>query len=537
MTSTLILLTLIFPFLYKYSFVITNQFTQIPIILSFLDPNYLPNDWYVSVSRTFGPRTIFAWYMAQTARIFPLPLSFFLHYLLYIFLIIYSSYKLAYLIFNDKFIAATTTICILFGSSITLGGNILVTPDFTAPQLPLGLTLLGVVFLLEKKFFLSSLLFTVSSYLHPLIGFESAALFFITLLLVFTSIKEKVIPFLKNWVLPYAILASPILFLYAKEASRSNIASIDKINILAYMRNPHHYVASLWSVSFFVQFTIFFLIFLIFLFSLKKIIKPLFFKFIALSVLLILVSCLVGYLGVEIFHSYPLTVLQTYRLTLYLYWLSAVILFGGSIYFLSQPKIKSCYTNLFLIPVFLSNLQTLEPSGKTYCLAMVIGILLIVFFQKIQKKLFIFSLIVFFSLFRYHQKFNFSSYAIYPTQETEIALWVKNNTPVDSIFLIPPEFESFRLVTNRAIVADWKAFPFQEKAMLEWANRMCDIANITNCSYRYLSKQDIISSYRTHTKHTLANLAKNYHIDYIITDQDIPTLTKIYSNTYSVYKL
>ncbi len=179
MTMILALLVLLFPFLYRYSFVITNQFSQIPIILSFMNPNYLSNDWYVYVNREFGPRTIFTWYLAQTAKIFSLPLTFFLHYFLYVFLITFATYRLTYQVFKRKYTALATTICILFGSTISLGGNILVTQDFAAPQIPLGLSLLAIVLLLEKKYLFSAVLFSLASYLHPLIGFESAFLFFL----------------------------------------------------------------------------------------------------------------------------------------------------------------------------------------------------------------------------------------------------------------------------------------------------------------------------------------------------------------------
>jgi len=56
----------------------------------------------------------------------------------------------------------------------------------------------------------------------------------------------------------------------------------------------------------------------------------------------------------------------------------------------------------------------------------------------------------------------------------EIANFVAANTPENAVFLTPPDFGSFRLIANRAIVADWKSMPFQDIGMDGWWERMQD---------------------------------------------------------------
>ena len=56
MIRSIVFLSLIFPFLYKYSFVSSNQYEQIPIILRFISGNYLVNDWFLNTASKFGPR-------------------------------------------------------------------------------------------------------------------------------------------------------------------------------------------------------------------------------------------------------------------------------------------------------------------------------------------------------------------------------------------------------------------------------------------------------------------------------------------------
>ena len=58
------------------------------------------------------------------------------------------------------------------------------------------------------------------------------------------------------------------------------------------------------------------------------------------------------------------------------------------------------------------------------------------------------------------------------TPEADIARAAKANSPPDALWLVPPRFESFRAIANRAVVADFTSIPFQDMAMREWRERM-----------------------------------------------------------------
>lgn len=527
-------ISILFSFFYKYAFVITNQFTQFPIILSLLDPNYLTNDWYVTVSREFGPRTIYALYMSQTARILTLPSAVFLNYVLYVFFVAYPTYLLSYHFFKRRFIALCTTICILFGTSITLGGNLVMTRDLSAPQLPLALSLMGITLLVKRNYFFSAIFFSLSSYLHPL-GIESAFLFYASMTLVFVSMKKSVLPLIKTSILPYFLFSLPALLLYAIGGSKSNVSSSTKIDILAYMRNPHHFVPSTWQFNEYIFFLAFLLLTSSFLYAMRKHINNDSYRFLFISTTAILFACLIGYLSVEVIPFYPLVVAQPFRMTLYLYWLGAIVILSSSFRASLQNR---HYLTLFLtIPLFFSTQWYEQTIGKVTVLTLFLSVLLIVFFKKIPKGVFVFLLFFYFSLFSYHDRFNFSSYIPHPTDETELALWVKNHTPPDTIFLVPPEFEQFRLISNRAIVADWKAFPFQEEAMIEWADRMCAIALISQCNYRFIKQDIVYQGYRKNTLETLLLLKEKYGFSYVVTDFEILPLTPVFQNRFRLYKL
>lgn len=56
--------------------------------------------------------------------------------------------------------------------------------------------------------------------------------------------------------------------------------------------------------------------------------------------------------------------------------------------------------------------------------------------------------------------------------EVDIARAAKTNSPADSLWLVPPRFENFRVIANRAVVADFTSIPFQDIPMREWRQRM-----------------------------------------------------------------
>jgi hypothetical protein len=56
--------------------------------------------------------------------------------------------------------------------------------------------------------------------------------------------------------------------------------------------------------------------------------------------------------------------------------------------------------------------------------------------------------------------------------DTDIARWARSHTPSNATWLTPPDFESFRLIAERAIVADFTSIPFNDLAIREWNARM-----------------------------------------------------------------
>jgi hypothetical protein len=59
-----------------------------------------------------------------------------------------------------------------------------------------------------------------------------------------------------------------------------------------------------------------------------------------------------------------------------------------------------------------------------------------------------------------------------------VAEWARDHTPVDAVFVVPPDEESFRLRGRRAIVVNFKGVPQLSGELPEWRDRMLKVLDL-----------------------------------------------------------
>ncbi|MFA5887097.1 MAG: DUF6798 domain-containing protein [Candidatus Nanoarchaeia archaeon] len=123
----------------------------------------------------------------------------------------------------------------------------------------------------------------------------------------------------------------------------------------------------------------------------------------------------------------------------------------------------------------------------------------------------------------------------------EICLFAQENTPINSIFLTPPDEEQWRLCLNRAIVVDFKTIPLDDRYMVEWYIRIINVTNnhFTLDDRTYGENQHLNEYYTTLNETQLQILKEKFHFSYAIFNKDkeleFPLITK--NREYIVYNL
>jgi hypothetical protein len=104
--------------------------------------------------------------------------------------------------------------------------------------------------------------------------------------------------------------------------------------------------------------------------------------------------------------------------------------------------------------------------------------------------------------------------------------WAQRNTPVDAIFLVPPEEQSFRLHAQRAIVVNFKGVPQLNAEIVEWRQRLMDVLAMEDLSALqgkdfYATLRAVGERYRALPAAHLLDVARRRGAQYIVTDRPL----------------
>jgi hypothetical protein len=109
----------------------------------------------------------------------------------------------------------------------------------------------------------------------------------------------------------------------------------------------------------------------------------------------------------------------------------------------------------------------------------------------------------------------------------EVCLWAKDpaNTPLDAIFLVPPQETDFRLYAQRAIVVNFKHVPQLSGEIVQWERRLLDVLGVPNVGvfpHDYTQTLAAIeSTYEDRSPAALISVARKYGARYIVVDHSL----------------
>ncbi len=515
-----------------YQFGEVNHNEQLPLVLRALDANYLRNDWVVNANQGFNHRSFYTALMALASRVLGVEAAFFFIYLASLLAWTSGISALVRSIWPDDEIAPVAAVfaplLLLFSPWGTISNTLIFTN--LIPALPsLALTVWFGVMLRRGKLKVAALLLLASGLLHAQIGPLSGVFLLVAQIYALGENRDERRHLLRHFPLWVVGIALPLGLALISDDKRALTAlqSREALDVLTFLRHPHHYVPASWTQGAWRAEIAWLLLILV----ARQIAKPS--RFLDGLLVAALVFCASGWLPFALESLFPLVKLQHFRMSIWLqiagslylsrvvalWWndeakprrVAAALLFsafvmpfvansGGAYrlllplclgaFFLSSRRAHWPSLLLLLpwIPFWVPGRADSAHFGLKIVTTALFALLTLALLRlwrrrpqsalRVHRGAAILSALALFALFlrpptgRLARFNRVQTRLDYEKSNGPMELWVKDNTPPDAVFLIPLTLEDFRLKAHRAVVVDYKVFPWSDAGLLDWRRRI-----------------------------------------------------------------
>ncbi|MBD1883064.1 DUF6798 domain-containing protein [Microcoleus vaginatus] len=560
-----------------YIFPIGGNFPEVPPIQFMLNPELYKNDYYVQEMVKFNPRYYYYYIIYLLANLgTSIPLAHFIYQFLSFGSFILACYALINIYTTSKLPAAAMAFLCIAASFTDVGNTLIFSTKSVPSTFAMGFAIWGIYFSLRQKWLTGYFFFGLGCLLQFLVGLLPGLM--MVPVLVIESVRQRNF---KTLILAIALLAAMASIVYVPmlltgTTSTHTIDNAEFVYIHAKVRNPHHILPSNWDVGNWFNFICFIIggllciknsdllakedkinfyvivgtsIFALFLNYVFVEVYPLAFiaklqlartvpfaqiiifiavaltveqlyieKQIAISLLLLAVLTLpfrgLIFLGLSVWHTKNYVFPKKYNILL---WMLAA---GTVIFSLIYPGTDSWEImgdRIMSIPVFFSILafpfileetslaKSIKPT-LTHILALITTATLVFGIAGILPKPIL-------NVFQTRVNIN----AVPRDDLSRLAVRFSQISSRDSLVLIPPSVTSFQFFSERAIVVNFKNFPFTEKGIKEWQNRMEAVLGVPLNPQMIWGGNDF---FIRRSSADLVKVARNYHADYILTRSD-----------------
>jgi hypothetical protein len=554
-----------------------------PLVIKEMNSNFIPNDFFVEANETFGPRFYYSKFMAAGSFVFSIQGWFFLISFVCCFLSAYFTYRTTQYFFKNETASLLSVIFLVALPTPTLAESTFTTYEgiFTPSALVFPFLLVAFYYFFEKKWIVLPLLLTgIASLFQVLYGLTTS------LLILWAYFGSSWKFGRDSFPIGRALIGIVILILFASAnllpyfmgTVSEKMTTEEFVQIVAFFRNPHHYAASLFPLLSWVLSLFFFgAAGMAFYFFYKKEPnqteqpKPFYWQIILVTIA-ILGAFVGGYLFVEVFPSRIWTTAQTFRYVILLKWFSCIFLAG----WLVEQK-WSLFAVVHPIALFFNTLSVFfkkknnnsASSEFKYLTPLLFSTAILLLFVPIKEDILVLSalfLILAFLLYnedisilknkqprmvsigmlvitiglaispsisqrflpskidnllaKVYPKYDFAYR--YDVDLQELATFITENTPEDAIFITPPDLPQIRFAANRAIVVDFKSFPYQDEYMLKWRERMLFCYGETDL-LGFEAQKDLANKFIYVPYKHLQTIQRKYQATYAILDKEPPT--------------
>ena len=560
-----------------YIFPIGGNFPEVPPIQFMLNPELYKNDYYVQEMVKFNPRYYYYYIIYLLANLgTSIPLAHFIYQFLAFASFILACYAIINIYTNSKLPAAAMAFLCIAASFTDVGNTLIFSTKSVPSTFAMAFAIEGIYWSLRQKWLAGYFCFGLGCVLQFLVGLLPGLM--MVPVLVIQSVKQRNF---KTLILAIALLAAMASIVYVPmlltgTTSTHTIDNADFVYIHAKVRNPHHILPSNWDFGNWFNFICFIIGGLLCIKNsdlLPKKDKVNFYVIVGTSIVALFLNYVfvevyplafiaklqlartVPFAQIIIFIAVALTVAQLYRekqiaisllllavLTLpfrgiiflglsvwqtkkyvfpkrynILLWILAA---GTVIFSLIYPVTDSWEImgdRIISIPVFFSilafpfilektSLATSIKQTVTHTLALITTATLVFGVAGILPKPIL-------NVFQTRININ----AVPRDDLSRLAVRFSQISSRDSLVLIPPSVTSFQFFSERAIVVNFKNFPFTEKGIKEWQNRMETVLGVPLNPQMIWGGNDF---FIRRSSADLVKVAKNYHADYILTRTD-----------------
>ncbi|MCI4671408.1 MAG: hypothetical protein MRZ79_24920 [Bacteroidia bacterium] len=510
--------------LFSYKFGISDQIEQLPIIMRSMDAAYLQNDFFVNASQGFGPRYYYSLFVGEIAAVVGLKWAIFLLTLLSNLFLSLTSFRAASSLFANPKAGLFGAAMVMGMSTYEMGSDLVMYGAYLTPGLLVSPFVMGSMWMAwEGRYLQAAFLAGLASVFHVLYGLETGLLvlgaaFFAN---IFNKNYKEILPIIgAGGILVLFSLLTLIPYLQLEKSLDDQLF----IDIIASFRHPHHYLPSYISRNLF-DLSLFFLsvgiLFFAFRNKLQTIIESkLKIRWFYAFGSLLLLSLLAGWLFVEIIPNRLFVTAQLWRLLNLFKWLFLILLGGmlavnwdkmepsekilnllahispltmwyGHLNFSNQDKFRMlarillCLSFGLLLYFSITDLFSFDVVFLSLVYAFCLGLILMA--RSSLSIAFLSLLVIFFfcqmtflpgvlpeAVQKLSNRILKPSIFEAPYSEESLAFsgFMKENLPEEAIVLSPPGFGALRVEGRRALVVDFKAFPFGDGAIIEWYNRV-----------------------------------------------------------------
>ncbi|MEG3954004.1 DUF6798 domain-containing protein [Microcoleus sp. herbarium2] len=560
-----------------YTFPIGGNFPEVPPIQFMLNSELYKNDYYVQEMVKFNPRYYYYYIIYLLASLgTSIPLAHFIYQFLAFGSFILACYAIINIYTNSKLPAAAMAFLCIAASFTDVGNTLIFSTKSVPSTFAMGFAIWGIYFSLRHKWLTGYLFFGLGCLLQFLVGLLPGLM--MLPVLVIESVRQRNF---KTLILAIALLAAMASIVYIPmlltgTTSTDTIDNAEFVYIHAKVRNPHHILPSNWDFGNWFNFICFIIggllciknaellrkedkvnfyvivgtsIFALFLNYIFVEVYPWAFiaklqlartvpfaqliifiavcltidilyrqKRIAISLLLLVVLTLpfrgIIFLGLSVWQTKKYVFPKRYNILLWILAIGTVIF--SSIYPLTDSW-EIMGDRIISIPVLFSILAfpfilqetSLAKSIKqtlAHTLALITTATLVFGVAGILPKPIL-------NVFQTRVNIN----AISSDDLSRLAMRFSQISSRDSLVLIPPSVTSFQFFSERAIVVNFKNFPFTEKGIKEWQNRMQAVLGVPLNPQMIWGGNDLFIQ---RSSADLVKVAKNYHADYILTRSD-----------------